>query len=422
MAPSLLTRINVIRPGLMLLTCLLLPSSATGQTLRLDELVQQIRTRNPSAAAAVRRVEAARIAIPRARALPEPFVEAMAEDVPLGITGGMPMIRFQATQMFPWFGKRDRMAAVAEREAEARNARAELTMLDVVSEGKRLYFQLLLNRESRRINRDQRAVVDTVVKVATGRLGAGTGMHHDVLKMQTEASMLDDALIMLETDRWEMAAMLNALLDRGADTPVPEPVDAWTADVALDRTRLVVLALERRPEVREMAAMERAERAMAAAARREYYPDLMLGALYDLRMEQPDALGAIVGINVPLWIGSRQRLDVRGAEARARGFERDRSAMAAMARVDVERQLARLEATTRRGRLLDTEVIPRAQQTLDSAIAAFPSGRVDVLELLDALRALFTQRLARTAVRVDRERALVDLERATGAPLEELGR
>ncbi len=410
------------RLALVVTASLVLPSSATAQVLRLDELVQQIRTRNPSAAAAVSRVEAARIAVPRARALPEPFLEAMVEDVPPRVTGGMPMFRFQATQMLPWFGKRDRMAAVAEREAEARVARAELTMLDVVAAGKRLYFQLVLNREWRRINRDQRAVVDTIVKVATARLRTATGMHHDVLKMQTEASMLDDALIMLEADRREMTAMLNALLDRPAEASVAEPLAAWTADLSLNRDRVVLLALERQPELREMTAMERAERAMAGAARREYYPDVMLGVLYDLRMQQPDALGAIVGITVPLWIGSRQGLDVRAAEARARGFERDRGAMSAMARAEIERQLARLEASTRRGQLLDNELIPLAQQTLDSALAAFPSGRVDALELLDALRALSTQRLARTSIRVDRELALVDLERTAGAPMKDLGR
>ncbi|HEY0712310.1 MAG TPA: TolC family protein [Polyangia bacterium] len=398
------------------------PTPATADELRLDDLVTQIRARNPSAAAAVRRVEAARIAVPRARALPDPMLEMMLEDVPPKLSGGMPMLRFQATQMLPWFGKRDRMAAVAEREAEARTARAEVTMLDVVAEGTRLYYQLILNRESRRINREQRAVIATVVEVAIARLRSGTGMHHDVLKMQTEGAMLDDTLIMIEADRREMAAMLNALLDRPAETTLPEPSATWTPERSLTRARVVTMALERRPELREMAAMESAERAMAAAAKREYYPDVVLGAIYDLRMDQEDALGAIVGLNLPIWIGSRQRLDVRAAEAKARGFERDRAAMAAMARAEIERQLARLDASDQRGRLLDNQFIPLAQQTLDSALAAFPSGTVDTLELLDALRALSAQRLARTGVRVERELALVDLGRVTGVPVKELAR
>jgi cobalt-zinc-cadmium efflux system outer membrane protein len=412
-------------PALVLLPALLLAAGAVVSPtaprggLSLEDLTNQIMARNPSAAAAQRRVEAALLAVPRARALPEPFLTAMVEDVALHAGGGMPMYRFSVTQMFPWFGKRDRMAAVAAREAEARSARAEVTLLDTVASGKRLYFQLLLNCESRRINREQRSVVDTVIKIALARLGSGTGMHHDVLKMQTEATMLDDALIMLEADRAEMAAMLNALLDRPGEAQVPEPREVWTDERPLVRDRIVRLAVERRPELREMLAMERAERAMATAAQREYYPDVMLGGLYDLRMDQPDAVGGMIGINLPLWIGSRQRLDVRAAETRASGIERDRAAMAAMARAEIEQQIVRVEASGRRQRLLETEFIPRAQQTFDSAIAAFPAGTVDALALLDDLRALSTQRLARTGARVDRELALIDLERAIGVPLKE---
>ena len=404
---------------------MLLATSARAETpspLRLEGLVADIRRSNPSAAGAARRIEAARLRIPRARAFPDPFLQGMLEDVPPRLRGGMPMVRVIGAQMLPWFGKRDRMAAVAEREADAVAARADLTVLDVVTAGKRAYYDLVLNRQARAINREQRAIVDTVIEIAMGRLRSGTGMHHDVLKMQTEATMLDDALVMLEAERREMAAMVNALLDRTAETAIGEPEDAWSPSGTLDRTRLVEAAISHRPELREMASMEAAERAMAEAARREYYPDVMVGGLYDFKTAEPDTMGAMLGLNIPIWIGSKQRLDVRAAETRARAVERERAGMAAMVRAEIERQLARVDAAERRLRLLETEFIPRAQQTFDSAIRAFPSGTVDVLSLLDSLRTLETQKLNRTAVRVERETALVDLERAVGVPLKEIAR
>jgi outer membrane protein TolC len=402
----------------------LLPADASRgeDILRLDELVSAIRQRNPSRAAAVTRIEAARLQIARARALPDPFAQAMVEDIPPNFRGAMPMVRLQASQMLPWFGKRERMAAVAAREADAVAARADTVALDVVTEGRRMFHQLVLNRAARQVNREQRAIVATLVEVATGRLRAGTGMHHDVLKMQTEASMVDDALVMLVADRREMAAMVNALLDRPAETPVAEPAETWTAEFALDRARATERAIASRPELREMSAMRAAELAMAAAARREYYPDVMVGALYDIRVEGQDGMGAMLGLNVPIWIGSKQRLDVHAAEARASAVDRDRAAMAAMVRAEVERQLARIEATEQRIALLEREFLPRAQQTFDSAMAAFPSGTVDVLQLLDALRTLENQRLARVGLRVARELAITDLERATGSPVKEMQR
>ncbi len=395
-------------------------SAGAEEILRLSDLVKGIREKNPAIAGAGDRRDAARIRITRARAFEDPFASMMIEDVPMSFRGGMPMVRFQATQMLPWPGKRDRMAAVAEREADAATARVETTVLDAVTRGKRLYHQLYLNVEAQRINRDQRQLVDALVEIATGRLSAGVGGHHDVLKMQTEASMLDDNLVMLRADRVEMAAMVNALLDRPASAVVSEPIAAWSPSLRLDREKLVTAALDRRPELREMAAMGAAERAMADAARREYFPDLMLGALYDARMGGMDTLGGMIGLNVPIWIGSKQRLDVQAAETRSRAVGRERAAMAAMVRAEIERDLARIDATVRRIRLLDDEFIPRAQQTFDSALKAFPAGMMSALELLDGLRTVTNQRLQRVVVAVDREVALVDLERATGIPMEDL--
>lgn len=412
-----------MRAAILLLSAVLASSAradAPTPPLQLDAVVRDIRARNPSAAAAAHRIEAARLGIPRARALPDPLVQGMLEDVPPRLTGGMPMLRLIGTQMLPWPGKRDRMAAVAEREAEAAAARADTTVLDLVTAGRRLYYGLLLNRHARAINREQRAIVDTVVEIALARLRSSGGMHHDVLKMQTEATMLDDALVMLDADRREMAAMLNALVDRPADTVVGEPGDAWTQAAPPDRRRLAEAALAARPELREMKSMEAAEHAMAAAARREYYPDVMIGALYDLKRMEPDTMGAMLGLNIPLWIGSKQRLDAQAAETRARAVGRDRAAMAAMVRAEIERSFAHIDAAEKRARLLDTEFIPRAQQTFDSALAAFPSGMVDVLSLLDSLRTLETQKFARIAVRVDRELGLVELERAAGVTLKEI--
>lgn len=394
------------------------PTVGAEEPLHLAGFLKAIRDRNPTIAGASDRRAAAQIRIGRARALDDPFATVMVEDVPPALRGGMPMVRFQATQMLPWPGKRDRMAAVAERETDAAAAHVDTTVLDAVTKGKRLYYQLYLNSEARRINRDQRAIVDALVDIANGRLGAGVGSHHDVLKMQTEATMLDDGLIMLRADRVEMAAMVNALLDRPASAPVGEPIAIWSSPINRNREKLANAALERRPELREMAAMGAAEHAMAEVARREYYPDVMVGGLYDLRtMGGADTLGAMIGLNLPIWVGAKQRLDVEAAETRARAIGHERAAMAAMMRAEIERGMARIDAAEQRIRVIDEEFIPRAQQTFDSALKAFPAGMMSVLEVLDSLRVVTNERLQRVAVAVDRELAIIDLERAAGVPV-----
>lgn len=382
--------------------------------LSLDALILQVATRSPGVAAEALRAEAMRRAIRRAGALDDPQLTVMAEDIPKTIRGGMPMVRLQANQMLPWPGKRERMTRVAEREAQVAGAKETLVLLDAVTQAKRIYYGLYLSMEARRVNREQRAIADTLVDVVTGRLASGMSMHHDVLKMQTEASMLDDDLAMLEAERREMAAMLNALRDLPASEPVGEPLEAWSAEVPLDREALLSRALEQRPEIQEMVAMAASRRAMAEVARREYYPDFMLGAFYDVRKGGEDMIGAMVNVTVPVWIGRKQRIDVAVADVRANAADRDRSAMEAMVRAEVEQALVRLSRVKRRLEILDTELLDRAQQTFDAALAAFPAGKTNVLEILDAMRVVSQRRLSRTTLRVERELALVDLARAVG--------
>lgn len=382
--------------------------------LSLDALILQVVTRSPGVAAEALRADAMRLAIRRAGALDDPQITFMTEDVPKKITGGMPMVRLQASQMLPWPGKRERMTRVAERESQVAGAKERVVLLDAVTQAKRIYYGLYLSMEARRVNREQRAIADTLVDVVTGRLASGMAMHHDVLKMQTEASMLDDDLAMLEAERREMAAMLNALRDLPASEPVGEPLEAWSPDVPLDDDALLSRALEQRPEVQEMVAMVASRRAMAEVARREYYPDFMLGAFYDVRKGGEDMIGAMANVTVPVWIGRKQRVDVAVADVRANAADRDRSAMEAMVRAEVEQALVRLSRVKRRLEILDTELLDRAQQTFDAALAAFPAGRTNVLEILDALRVVSQRRLSRTTLRVERELALVDLARAVG--------
>jgi len=382
--------------------------------LSLDALILQVVTRSPGVAAEALRADAMRLAIRRAGALDDPQITFMTEDVPKKITGGMPMVRLQASQMLPWPGKRERMTRVAERESQVAGAKERAVLLDAVTQAKRIYYGLYLSMEARRVNREQRVIADTLVDVVTGRLASGMSMHHDVLKMQTEASMLDDDLAMLEAERREMAAMLNALRDLPVVEPVGEPLEAWSPDIPLDGEALVSLAIAQRPEIQEMVAMAASRRAMAEVARREYYPDFMLGAFYDVRKGGEDMIGAMVNVTVPVWIGRKQRVDVAVADVRANAADRDRVAMEAMVRAEVEQALARLTRVKRRSEILETELLDRAQQTFDAALAAFPAGKTNVLEILDALRVVSQRRLSRTTLRVERELALVDLARAVG--------
>jgi outer membrane protein, heavy metal efflux system len=381
--------------------------------LTLKDFLDAVREKSPDIASSERWYEASRLRIRRAKALPDPEVTVMGEN--LSLEGEeSPMLRLQAGQMVPWPGKRGAMAKVAEREAEAAGARSGVVRLDALTAARRVYYQLYLNSSLRTLNREQYELVKTLVEIAIGQVKAGMSMHHDVLKMQTEATMLDDELVMLEADRREMVAMANALLGRTEQAALGEPLEAWSPTRPLDREALLASALERRPELKEMGSMKAAEEAMAEVARREVYPDVMFGFFYDSFRDEPDMFGVMATMNVPLWAGSKQRLDQRAAELRAASLEKKREGMAAMTASELDQAIARVEAAERRIKLIEESFLPLAQQTFEAGLATYPTGKTSVLEVLDALRVLNEQKRSLVTLRVERELALADLDRSLG--------
>ena len=67
-----------------------------------------------------------------------------------------------------------------------------------------------------------------------------------------------------------------------------------------------------------------------------------------------------------------------------------------------------------RGSLYREVIIPQAEEALASAEAAYTTGKLDFLDLLDAERVLFQVRLTYHRLLADHWKALAELERALG--------
>ena len=70
--------------------------------------------------------------------------------------------------------------------------------------------------------------------------------------------------------------------------------------------------------------------------------------------------------------------------------------------------------------LFNTTLIPQAQQSLQSAEAAYSTGSLGVLDLLDSERVLLEVRLGLAQLITDYMKSLADMERAIGSPFPEV--
>jgi len=381
----------------------------------MNAFVREVLSRNPSLRAESFRQTASRQAATAEGLWPDPQASVMVDRVPQHEGAEMPMIRYQLQQMVPWPGKLGMMRSAAESQADQALASEEVRRLDLVLETKRAWLMLLLNRQQREINRVSFGLLTSIASTAAARYGSGTGGHHELARAEVERNAVEVEKVALEGERVSMVAMLNAFRDAPADATIPDPEPFESPPSNLDTTNLVTVALRDRPEVKRMEAMVREMGSMADLARRERYPDFMVGAWFNQMIGEPNSAGAMLGVTIPVAGISRQNRRAGAFDLRSKSARFDVDAMRAMIRFEVADAIRKVQTATREVEFLRTVAMPRAHESFEVSLAAYATGSADMTALLEARRALQTVELASVQAVISREMAIAELERALGA-------
>ncbi len=121
-------------------------------------------------------------------------------------------------------------------------------------------------------------------------------------------------------------------------------------------------------------------------------------------------------LNIPLQQGSRAAQE-REAEAMLAAARERRQAAANQLFTDLTQSLSALEAARRTDELTRTRLLPQAELTFQSALAAYETGRVDFATLLDAQKQIRLVRLNQLKAQLDAQLQLAEIERILGEDL-----
>jgi len=269
-------------------------------------------------------------------------------------------------------------------------------------------------------NRENRELMQQFIEIANVKYATGMGLQPDILKAQTEYSMMVNDSLMLAQERSSMAAMLNALLNRPRDNHVPvihEHFDPQHFSAPLDS--LLNLAYTNRPELKNMQAMTEMYKLSGRLARREYFPDFMLSFTHR-QMPEMQNWDAMISFNLPLYFWRKENLRVQEADANYQMAIASTQSMRNMVRAEVESAFYKVEQAQRSVRLFDNTIVPQAEQSLLATRAAYENNKVDFLMLLDSQRVLRDTKLAAHRALADFGTRLAELELAVGVELNEL--
>jgi outer membrane protein TolC len=378
-----------------------------GAVVRLADLLREASEHNPEIRAAQKRTQAARARIKPAGTFEDPQIDLQVMYVPYPLRNAFKNERaITVSQMFEFPGKLGLMSDMAAREADMSEADYKRVILRVFAEVKKAYFMLFHLDYDLGVNQENRELMKQFIEIANVKYATGMGMQPDVIKAQTEYTMMLNDSLMLVQERSSMVAMLNALLNRSRETTVPKITEhPHFEPFAFNLDSLVQVAYSNRPELSNMQAMTEMYRLSGRLARREYFPNFMLSYTH---RKMPDMLNwdAMVSFNIPLYFWRKENLRVQEAEANYQ-----------MAQASLESMRYKLEQAARSVQLYQNTIIPQAQQSLLANRAAYENNRVDFLMLLDSQRVLRDMRLASHRALADYGTRLAELELAAGTNL-----
>lgn len=379
-----------MRVGSVFLIVVLFPAAARAQETprtTLADVVNEAVANNPEIAAARQRYEAARQRPAQERSLPDPMISggynANGRPWPGAGLGTEPTsnIGVMVSQEVPYPGKRDLRAAIATREADAEFPQIDAARLRVIARVKEAYYRLAYaDAVSKVLSRNQE-LLETLLKVSEGRYAVGQAAQQDVIKAQTQISILDLQLERVHQERAIREGELNALLNRPARTALgdAEELQLTAFDHSLDA--LVAAAVEHAPMLRRDRAMIERSQLAVDAARKEYKPDFAVTGGYYYMGAMPPMYEFRVDVKIPL---QRARRDAAVAEqlstVDAARSSYDSTRLDLQNRVQEDFNIA--STAVRLARLYRDTVLPQARLALESSMTSYQTGGVDFLSVL----------------------------------------
>jgi outer membrane protein TolC len=389
---------------------------------RLGWVEQAARERHPALDESAARTRAALARAEREQRLPDPEFKYEQWAVPLK----QPYALQRANMLM--FGLRQAFPAPGVRAARGRGANEQAAMLDdqrralerdLLLRVRRAYFAYYEADRALSVHLSHVQLAEQIIAQLRSSYEVGRSSQQDELKMMVELARLHNDVAEVTQQRETSRLLLNALMARAPDAPLGPPAEPSLPQSAPDIAALEKQRPTRLPELSLAAhAVRRGQATLDAATYGARRPSFMFGADYWLMptLDDPHAYGAMLTMSLP-WLNPGHRAEVREAQQLLAAERSAARAVDSSSAYELRAAAAGLQAARTSLEIIEEQLLPQSQQSLEAAQAAFSVGRGDMLGLLDALRSYYQVRLEHSRARARALSQLAELEFASGAAL-----
>ena len=283
------------------------------------------------------------------------------------------------------------------------------------------YYDVLVNQELSRVNRERAQRAREGLAVARARVSSGAAVQTDSLQLVLE-------LVRAQVDSLRQHnALRTAQLELGRRVGAAGPVDATPLDtlpaapLPVSLPQALQIALDQGPQYRVARANESSAEAALRAQRGEYLPVLSVGGLhqrYDTRLfpGASNISSVTFSVSFPLWNNGQREIEVSRARVNRDVFRAIRGDLERVVRRDVTASYDGYEVSTAAVELA-LVAVNVASQTYRMQELRYRSGASTILDLLDSQVDLAEAEAGLVQARYLNRLALAQLEAILGRRL-----
>jgi len=403
------------------------PVSSDQVALTLDKAIAYALQGNPGLAEIKARAEALASIPAQAGALDDPTVNFDMLNVPTRSFNlrkeDMTMMELGISQALPFPGKLALREKIAKQEALAASDSVDEARLRLVRDVKQNWWRLYYYDQAALLLNEAEQFFLQLIEISQAKYQLGKGTQQDVLLAQMELSKLKDEKLDLISMRHSLANQFNVLLDKLPEKPViiPHQVDVKLPD--LTESVLQEKALRTRPLFAQHQKMLDAAVAKVDLAKRNVYPDFTVGAGYAVRQNSPtgearsDFASVRLSMNLPIYAGQKQHkaIDQRQSELLQERYALQDEHHKIQA--EIASKAAEYQHAKEKLQLLENEIIPQAQQTVNSLLAGYQVSQSDFSDLLRTQLSYLQYQTQYWQVLTNSQQLLADLSADIGEEL-----
>ena len=383
-------------------------SAVPAQTLNFDSALQSAFANNPDLAAARWEIDIAEGGRQQAGLIPNPVASWDAEDTRRDTR----TTTIKLSQTLELGGKRGARIDVATRAQEAAALTLEQRRNGLRADVIDRYYAALRAQERLDLAQRSLTLAERGLIVANGRVSAGKSSPVEATRAQVQLSE-----IRLELNRAQIGltdAYRRLATSTGSATPDFQAVAVQSQSAPpLPSATQLLARLEQTAELRLAELQILQSEASAGLEKAQRVPDLdvSIGSQYDASVRERVN---VLGVSMPIPLFNRNQGNVLAASRRADQARDLRNAVELRLRTETRQALDLWQTANTEVRGFNEQILPGAQNAVDSATRGFEMGKFNFLEVLDAQRTLIaarTQYLTATAQATD---AWVRIERIYG--------